>query len=128
MFCNLQSTNQKQQYLPNGEGLAIYKTQNNQFCLHFRFCVSEEKSTLCLNLLSEPSDMKEQRFTFAVEVCAGRFFSVPLPRGYIPIIYRRLYIHSLFTRCLLRIIFFPTRPFSLNLDFISRISHLNFCY
>ncbi len=39
-----------------------------------------------------------------------------------------LYIHSLFTRCLLWIIFFPTRPFPLNLDLVSRITNLNFLY
>ncbi len=63
-----------------------------------------------------------------VEVCAGLVFKSrsrkvisrthPIP----------LYIHSLFTRCPLWIIFFPTRPFPLNLDLVSWITHLNSLY
>ncbi len=62
------------------------------------------------------------------EVCVGLFFK---SRSCDVISHTHAllrYIHSLFTRCPLWIIFFPTRPFPLNLDPVSRITHLNVLY
>ncbi len=62
------------------------------------------------------------------EVCAGLFFKSRSCEVISRTHALLRYIHSLFTRCPLWIIFFPTRPFPLNLDPVSRITHLNVLY
>ncbi len=48
-LCDLQCTNQKQQYPQNGEGLTIQHNKKYTFYFNFRFCVSYENCYGCEN-------------------------------------------------------------------------------